>query len=93
MSIVPYTARKGKTKWVFIIDLGGSAAQINFIWLYRKDGLGLMYIIDELFEPYKTNLSQSEINNFFEGLKYLKLTNYPQSSISFQIRNKLNIGK
>lgn len=58
-------------------------------WLYRKEGLGLMHIIDELFEPYKTNLDQTEINNFFDGLKYLKLTNYPQSSISFQIKNKL----
>lgn len=58
-------------------------------WLYRNEGLGLMHIIDELFEPYKTNLDQSEINEFFNGLKYLKLTKYPQSSISFQIRNKL----
>ena len=47
------------------------------MWLYTNDGLNMMVIINEILDVYKTNLNESEILRFNEGLNILRKTNFP----------------
>jgi len=47
------------------------------MWLYTNEGLNMMVIINELLDGYKTNLNESEIIRFNEGLDILRKTNFP----------------
>ena len=46
-------------------------------WLNDKHGLNMPVIMDVLLDRFKSNLSETEIQNFFNGLEILKLTDYP----------------
>lgn len=63
-------------------------------WLIKSDGLGMMKIIDEIFEEYGyTNpLTSAEINKFILGLSILRKTNIDPSYISKRLRDKIPNG-
>ncbi len=63
-------------------------------WVYRSNGLGMMKMIDDIFEEYKytSPLTEEQINKFNHGLNLLKMTSMPESYINSQIRYKLPNG-
>jgi hypothetical protein len=60
-------------------------------WLYKSNGLGMMKIIDDIFNEYNygSTLTQEQINNFNKGLEVLKKTSMPISYINSQLSYKL----
>lgn len=52
-------------------------------WLYMRDALGLMVIINEILEPFKVKLNQDEIDGFYRGLDVLRKTDFPESQIKY----------
>jgi hypothetical protein len=60
-------------------------------WLYVSNGLGLMSIVDEIFEEYgyKNGLTDKEIEKFYSGLEILKKTDLDPTYISRRIREKI----
>lgn len=83
-----------KTYYTFVndhfIDRVGLFRRISNVkkWLYIKNGLDLMNIMDDILEPYKSKLTPIEINNFNVGLDILKKTDFPISEINYKLRTK-----
>lgn len=63
-------------------------------WLVTSDGLGMMNIIDEIFEEYGygNQLTGEEIEQFTKGLESLRKTNMSDSYISRRLRDKIPNG-
>ena len=63
-------------------------------WLVTTDGLGMMRIIDEIFEEYgyTNQLTTDEIEQFAKGLDALKKTNIDVGYISKRLRDKIPTG-
>lgn len=56
-------------------------------WLYKSSGLGMMKIIDDIFEEqsYESPLTSDEISNFYKGLELLKKTSMNESYINSRL--------
>lgn len=58
-------------------------------WLVRGVGLGMMYVIDDIFDEYgyATKLTSEEVSKFKNALSLLKKTNIPESYIAAKLVN------
>ena len=56
-------------------------------WLYMSSGLGMMKIIDEIFEEqsYESPLTNEEISKFYSGLEVLRKTSMDNSYIDSRL--------
>ena len=63
-------------------------------WLVTVDGLGMMTIIDEIFDEYgyKNQLTSQEIDEFGRGLEILKKTDMDPNYINRKLRDKISGG-
>lgn len=63
-------------------------------WLYKSNGLGMMKIIDDIFEEYnyESALTQKQIDKFNYGLNILRRTSMSESYINSQLKYKLPNG-
>lgn len=63
-------------------------------WLYVSDGLGLMSVIDEIFDEYgyKNNLTSDEVSKFMSGLEIIRKTSLDDNYINSRIRSKIPSG-
>jgi len=63
-------------------------------WLYKSDGLGMMNIIDSIFEEnnWRQRISQESILKFNRGLDILRQSSMSQYNINKQLQRKLPSG-
>lgn len=63
-------------------------------WLYVSTGLGLMSVIDSIFDDYgyKNGLTSEEVGRFRIGLEELRKTDLSSSYIDSRIREKIPMG-
>lgn len=63
-------------------------------WLYTSSGLGLMSVIDQIFEEYgyKNGLTSVEIEKFKSGLEIIRKTDLTSSYITSKLREKIPSG-